>query len=183
MTNEGTSSLASWLGKERCIPDTLFGTQKRKWGAWEITPERLPSRGDETCVSTTVLSPQEWERITVWVWSWSLWWEVSFEVWHHWKNPHKTKKEKKSISSWLGVHQRIRKWEALQLSAETGMGRIWSHSGREKEKKTQDFSKGLESATFVACLLPEEESCVKPVDPDRGPAHPEKLGLGKSQRL
>lgn len=65
VTNEGTGSSASWLGKQLLIPDMLFQDPKGKVRGFVKSLGRgLASKGEEACVSISVLLLQERERIT-----------------------------------------------------------------------------------------------------------------------
>ena len=98
----------------------------------------------------------------MWVWSWSLRWEASFEVLHHTHthSPHKTKKKKIKAphpDQECSRHQGIKGWEMVTGSAETGIQ--WNQKiPRKRKEKDKCFSVGLEDAGLVGRLTPGEKS-------------------------
>lgn len=70
VTDEGTGNSASWLGKQLLIPARLFQDPKGKVrGFGKPLGRGLASKGEEACVSLAILLLQDWERVTVCVWS------------------------------------------------------------------------------------------------------------------
>lgn len=173
------AQLLGWVGS--CWFLTYyFRTRKRKWGGFVKSLKRdCMSRGDETCVTTTILSPQEWERITnvsllvIFMVGGFLWSLTSLK-----KSLIKPKRKNKSLT------KEYRDEKQLQLGRSRNS--VEPEVTQEEKRERQDFSMSLEDVAFVGRLPPLgksskwcQESQVK-----EEPAPPSaRVVLDKSRRL